>query len=95
MSDLGVVQHQLDDLSTMSTETREAIEKEVKVLVSTAYDRAKKLLMKHEKELHLLAGELLKKETLTGDEIRELMKDILDQKRLARRINNDKRVLES
>ena len=95
MSDLGVVQHQLDDRSMISTETREAIEKEVKVLVSTAYDRAKKLLMKLEKELHLLAGELLKKETLTGEEIRELMKGILDQKRLARGMNNDKRVLES
>jgi len=95
MSNLGVVQHQLDDITTMSTETREHIEKEVKALVTDAYERAKKLLLKHEKELHLLAGELLKKETLTGDEIRELLKGVLEQKRLGRGLDNSKRVLES
>lgn len=62
-----------DDGRSLSSETRALVEAEVKALVSSAYDRAKKLLMTHESDLHALAKELLEKETLSGHDIRELL----------------------
>lgn len=58
---------------SISTETRALIEGEVKQLVEDAYERAKQILSKHEGQLHRLAKELIDKETLTGDEIIELL----------------------
>ena len=37
--------------------------------VVQAYSRAVKVLKSKEKELHLLAAQLIEKETLTGDEV--------------------------
>jgi len=41
-----------------------------------AYDRARSILTSNESELHALAGELLEKETLGGDQIRVIMKQV-------------------
>ena len=38
-----------------------------------AYDRAKGVLKTHEAELHLLAKQLLQEETLSGQQIKELV----------------------
>lgn len=46
---------------------------QVKALLSSAYERAKKLLKTHEADLHALAKELLEKETLSGHDITELL----------------------
>lgn len=46
---------------------------QVNRLLADAYANAKNILQTHEKELHLLAKELLDKETLTGEQIRELL----------------------
>lgn len=46
---------------------------QVKNLLSAAYSRAKQVLRQHEKELHALAQELIDKETLTGQQIQELL----------------------
>lgn len=46
---------------------------QVNRLLAEAYSNAKNILKTHEKELHLLAKELLEKETLTGEQIRELL----------------------
>lgn len=46
---------------------------QVNSLLAEAYTNAKNILKAHEKELHLLAKELLDKETLTGEQIRELI----------------------
>jgi ATP-dependent metalloprotease len=46
---------------------------QVKELVKSAYARAKKILMQHEKDLHKLAKELLDKETLSGEQIKKLL----------------------
>lgn len=46
---------------------------QVKNLLSAAYARAKHVLRQHEKELHALAQELIDKETLTGQQIQELL----------------------
>ncbi|KAL4443796.1 hypothetical protein ABPG75_011533 [Micractinium tetrahymenae] len=62
-----------DDGRSLSSETRAVVEEEVRNLLSAAYTRAKHVLRQHEKELHALAQELIDKETLTGQQIQELL----------------------
>jgi ATP-dependent metalloprotease len=57
-----------------SAETRARIDLEVKKMTQDAYKRAKDLLSKHSYEHRLLAETLLEYETLTGDEVRDLVK---------------------
>eukprot|EP00804_Cyclotella_cryptica_P011018 CCRYP_017499-RB/>CCRYP_017499-RB protein AED:0.19 eAED:0.19 QI:0/1/0.8/1/0.75/0.6/5/323/843 len=56
-----------------SAKTRSQIDEEVKKLTGASYERAKFLLKKHSKEHKLLAETLLEYETLTGDEVRDLV----------------------
>ncbi|KAF8056381.1 FTSH5 [Scenedesmus sp. PABB004] len=65
-----------DDGRSMSSETRQLVEEEVRGLVQGAYDRARAILTGHEGELHALAGELLDKETLSGEQIRGIMRQV-------------------
>ncbi|GAX19799.1 ATP-dependent metalloprotease [Fistulifera solaris] len=58
-----------------SSETRARIDAEVQRLTHEAYVRAKDLLMRHSKEHTLLAETLLEYETLTGDEVRDLVRN--------------------
>ncbi len=53
--------------------TRAKIDSEVKNLTDSSYKRAKELLSKHSKVHHLLAETLLEYETLTGDEVRDII----------------------
>ena len=57
----------------VSQHTREAIDAEVKRLTGQAYNNAKRLLKENEDKLHKLAAELIKEETLTGDQVREII----------------------
>lgn len=57
-----------------SDSTAQAIDEETKRIVETAYKNAEKILNKHLDQLHLLAQSLLEHETLTGDEIKALLK---------------------
>jgi cell division protease FtsH len=57
----------------MSDETAKQIDKEIRRIVDSGYDRAKSLLSEHESQLHLLANALLEYETLSGDEIKALL----------------------
>ena len=57
-----------------SEETRNKIDAEVKRLTDASYKRAKDLLTRYSKQHHLLAKTLLEYETLTGDEVRDLIK---------------------
>lgn len=59
----------------MSDETAKKIDSEIRGLVDAGYDRAKDVLTKHEKQLHLLANALLEYETMSGDEINSLVED--------------------
>jgi cell division protease FtsH len=59
--------------SAMSGETAKLIDTEIRKLVDGGYDKAKALLKKHKKQLDLLANALLEFETLSGEEIRELI----------------------
>ncbi|KAL3156667.1 ATP-dependent zinc metalloprotease FTSH 4, mitochondrial [Trebouxia sp. C0009 RCD-2024] len=62
-----------DDGRSLSSETRSAVEEEVKRLVQTAYQRAKTVLQQHDKDLHTLATALLERETMSGQQIKELL----------------------
>ena len=42
-------------------------------MLESAYVRAKTLLRTHEKELHAIAKSLLDRESLTGDELKEII----------------------
>ncbi len=57
----------------MSGETAMLIDAEIRKLVDGGYDRAKMLLKKYKKQLDLLANALLEFETLSGDEIKQLL----------------------
>ena len=57
-----------------SEETRALIDSEVKKMTDESYKRSKELLTKHAREHRLLAETLLEYETLTGDEVRDLVK---------------------
>ena len=61
----------------MSEETAKKVDSEVKKIVDKGYERAKKVLTEKIEDLHKLAKALLIYETLSGDEIRDLiLKDI-------------------
>ena len=57
----------------MSEETARLVDAEIKRLVNTGYEGAKKLLKEKEKEWNLLAEALIEYETLTGDEIKKVI----------------------
>ena len=59
---------------SVSANTKELIEEEVKNFIQQGYDTAFKILSKKKKEWERLAAGLLEYETLTGDEIKRVMK---------------------
>ncbi len=78
MSDkIGPVHHGYEehDQHNISTEMGNLIDEEVKLVVINGLAGAKELLNTHIDDLHLLAKCLLEFETLTGDEIRDLLKN--------------------
>ena len=56
-------------------ETNKMIDAEIKGLVESGLQRARDILIEQEEKLHLLAQAMLEYETLTGEEIDQLMKD--------------------
>jgi cell division protease FtsH len=61
----------------MSEETAKKVDSEIKKIVDTGYERAKTVLTEKIDDLHKIAKALLMYETLSGDEIRDLiLKDI-------------------
>jgi cell division protease FtsH len=57
----------------MSNETAQAIDKEIRKVVEDGYARAKHLLDEHRDQLEALAHALLEYETLSGDEIKQVL----------------------
>ena len=51
-----------------SEETAGIIDEEVKKIIDRAYNRAKQILTDHVDKLHVVAGILLEKEKIEGDE---------------------------
>ena len=65
----------------MSEETAKKVDAEVKRVVDTGYQRAKKILTEKLDDLHKLAKALLAYETLTGEEIKDLILKSIQPKR--------------
>jgi len=59
---------------SISAKTKELVESEVKRLIDDGYDAAVKILKKKSKEFERLAVGLIEYETLTGDEIKRVVK---------------------
>ncbi len=57
----------------MSDETNKLIDSEIRALIDTAHVRATDILKVNEDKLHLLAKAMLEFETLSGEDIREVM----------------------
>ena len=57
----------------MSEETARLVDQEIKRLVTYGYEEAKKILTKHKKDWETLASALMEYETLTGDEIKDVI----------------------
>ena len=60
---------------SMSEETAKIIDQEIRKLIDTAESHAKKVLKKNIKHLHNLADALLEYETLSGDDVKDLIKN--------------------
>ena len=58
-----------------SDETNKVIDSEIRALVDNAHARATDILKTHEEQLHLLAQALLEYETLSGEDIAQLLQD--------------------
>jgi cell division protease FtsH len=66
--------HSVARTQNMSEETQRTIDSEVRRIVDEGYNTAKKILTDHIDELHTIAKGLLEYETLSGDEIQNLLK---------------------
>lgn len=64
---------QLLEQTSISPEMAAAIDREVKKLIDSGYQRAVEILKKHRKKLDEVAAELIKKETLEAEEFEQLM----------------------
>ena len=76
---LGMVSHKQEQPTfyhtndATSEHTSSIIDQEVKSIIDKAYNDAKTILKKHIDKLHLIAETLIKKETLTGEEVKDLL----------------------
>ncbi|MDE2200835.1 MAG: ATP-dependent zinc metalloprotease FtsH [Rhodospirillales bacterium] len=66
--------HSVTQNKNVSEVTAREIDAEIKDLIDKAYARAKSILTEHIDELHAIAQGLLEHETLSGDEIRQVMR---------------------
>ena len=65
--------HSVAQTQNMSDNTAELIDQEVRRFVDESYERAKKILTDNIDDLHIIANALLEYETLSGDEIKDLL----------------------
>jgi len=65
----------------MSEETAKKVDEEVKKIVDAGYERAKKILTEKLDDLHKLAKALLTYETLSGEEIKDILFKNIEPKR--------------
>jgi cell division protease FtsH len=66
--------HSVTQNKNVSEETAREIDAEIKDIIGRAYARAKRILTENIEELHRLARGLLEHETLSGDEIRTVLR---------------------
>ena len=66
--------HSVTQTKSISEDTANAIDREVRRIVDEGYKRAQDILTTNEKQLHSLANALLEYETLNGDEINSILR---------------------
>jgi cell division protease FtsH len=66
--------HSVTQSKNVSEETARQIDGEIKSLISRAYEKARRILSENVEELHRLATGLLEHETLSGDELRTVLR---------------------
>ncbi len=71
----GYLGYGMTQRAAMSDETAKKIDAEIRKLVEGGYHKATAILKKHRKQLDLLAEALLEFETLSGDEIKQLLEN--------------------
>ena len=85
MSDLGPVQYDhgsqnvflgrdYANSSSVSGQVAFEIDQEIRKIIDSCHDKAKEVITKHKEELQKIVDALLEKETLTAEEIEELLK---------------------
>jgi len=65
--------HSVSRTQNMSDETQKVVDEEIYRIVDEGYDYAKKLIEQNVDKLHIIAQGLLEYETLTGQEIQDLL----------------------
>ncbi|WP_160123671.1 ATP-dependent zinc metalloprotease FtsH [Rhodovarius lipocyclicus] len=66
--------HSVTQSKNLSEETARTIDSEIRGIIDASYARAKKILTENRDELERLAQALLEYETLSGDEIKQILK---------------------
>jgi cell division protease FtsH len=66
--------HSVTQTKNVSEETAREIDREIKEIIDRAYSKARRLLTENIEELHRVARGLLEHETLSGDEIRTVLR---------------------
>jgi len=66
--------HSVTQSKNVSEETARQIDGEIKAVISKAYEKARRILSENVEELHRLATGLLEYETLSGDELRTVLR---------------------
>jgi cell division protease FtsH len=66
--------HSVTQNKNVSEVTAREIDAEIKEIIDAAYARAKRILTENISELHAVARGLLEHETLSGDEIRQVLR---------------------
>ncbi len=66
--------HSVTQTKNVSEETAREIDREIKEIIDRSYGKARRLLTENIEELHRLARGLLEHETLSGDEIRTVLR---------------------
>ena len=74
----------------MSEETSKKVDAEIKKIVDEGYQKAKKILSEKLDDLHKLAKALITYETLSGEEIKDLILKNVEPKRASEEVNSDK-----
>ncbi len=77
--------HSVTQNKNVSEATAREIDNEIKVVIDHAYQSAKKILTDNINELNALAHGLLEHETLSGDEIRQLLRG----EKVVKRVNDE------
>lgn len=69
------------DKDRLSDEFNYKIDMKVNDLIKESYERVKELLLKNEDSVNLIVENLLKKETLSAEDVKEILENIQQQQK--------------